>query len=333
MRKYTEQEKVAAREIRLKNRREARLSRIASGLCSTEGCNKKLVTKSLCGDCAARYREIQNTRLLSGLCVTGCGRPLFSKRMCKECSERVFTAERFRVTSGLCSKGCGRKLTTKWLCQQCHERYLIAAKRRRETLRQARIKSGLCDSGCGRPLKSHAKCAVCIARRKTGRIKRLEGKCYRKGCELSADGGLYCSSCKADRFARAEANRSLRMSLGLCTSYRCDNPLVTKYHCRKCADKANSYRRSSNREIISYDDALKVYGARCGACGTDRPGGKGIFCVDHCHVSGKVRGLLCNACNLGIGLLGDSADSIRKALHYLQRFESKIVTTSEPDHG
>lgn len=41
--------------------------------------------------------------------------------------------------------------------------------------------------------------------------------------------------------------------------------------------------------------------------------------VDHCHVSGKIRGLLCSNCNPGIGKFKDSIDLLRKAVAYLER--------------
>lgn len=41
--------------------------------------------------------------------------------------------------------------------------------------------------------------------------------------------------------------------------------------------------------------------------------------VDHCHASGRVRGLLCHSCNKAIGFLKDDMDRIARAIDYLQR--------------
>ena len=40
--------------------------------------------------------------------------------------------------------------------------------------------------------------------------------------------------------------------------------------------------------------------------------------VDHDHATGKIRGVLCNTCNMGLGCLGDNMDGLRKAAHYLK---------------
>ena len=41
------------------------------------------------------------------------------------------------------------------------------------------------------------------------------------------------------------------------------------------------------------------------------------FAVDHDHKTGKVRGLLCNQCNRGLGMLGDTKEAVERVLNYL----------------
>lgn len=41
--------------------------------------------------------------------------------------------------------------------------------------------------------------------------------------------------------------------------------------------------------------------------------------LDHCHVTMKLRGWLCRKCNTGMGLLGDTAENMRRAAAYLDK--------------
>jgi hypothetical protein len=61
----------------------------------------------------------------------------------------------------------------------------------------------------------------------------------------------------------------------------------------------------------SRDELLR--GKTCAVCGgTDR------LVIDHCHESGKLRGVLCNNCNLALGLVRDSIGTLLKMVEYLQ---------------
>lgn len=42
------------------------------------------------------------------------------------------------------------------------------------------------------------------------------------------------------------------------------------------------------------------------------------LCVDHCHLTGKVRGLLCTNCNRGIGYLKESIYNLENAIQYIK---------------
>lgn len=56
----------------------------------------------------------------------------------------------------------------------------------------------------------------------------------------------------------------------------------------------------------------------CAICGKNRSSAKKDLCVDHCHITGKIRGLLCDCCNRGMGLLGDSIEYLQSAAEYLK---------------
>ena len=47
--------------------------------------------------------------------------------------------------------------------------------------------------------------------------------------------------------------------------------------------------------------------------------------VDHCHKSGKIRGLLCKKCNLGIGHLNDDIDILNNSILYLNKYKKHNI--------
>lgn len=62
-----------------------------------------------------------------------------------------------------------------------------------------------------------------------------------------------------------------------------------------------------------YDFLLATQDEHCAMCpSADR------LVVDHCHDTGRVRGLLCHACNVGIGFLRDDPAILRSAIRYLE---------------
>ena len=73
---------------------------------------------------------------------------------------------------------------------------------------------------------------------------------------------------------------------------------------------------------IEFDQMLMNQFYSCKICGSRDPGPKGVFAVDHCHKTSKVRGLLCYLCNIGLGSFRDNQDFLASAITYLEDSKS-----------
>jgi len=94
--------------------------------------------------------------------------------------------------------------------------------------------------------------------------------------------------------------------------------------CRQCfAEKERKrwLRVNYGMALEDFEALLIAQGFRCAICGMAfSPDDRGLTpCVDHFHAEGRVRGLLCHACNLGIGHFCDDVDRLRSAIEYLRR--------------
>src|SRR4030043_929833 len=57
----------------------------------------------------------------------------------------------------------------------------------------------------------------------------------------------------------------------------------------------------------------------CAICGISQEDLGYTLEIDYNHNTGKVRGLLCKKCNLGIGMFGEDVENINKAIRYLEK--------------
>lgn len=86
--------------------------------------------------------------------------------------------------------------------------------------------------------------------------------------------------------------------------------------------KARNWKQKLRRYGLTqeqYDALMDRQGGMCAicSCGFSDSVRRRIN-VDHCHRSGRVRGLLCNSCNLGLGLFAELATVLGRAAEYLQ---------------
>lgn len=119
-------------------------------------------------------------------------------------------------------------------------------------------------------------------------------------------------------------------------SWRCKEcDKNTTLHSRKVRyERSRLQQRHANRKAKygltegEFNKLLTLQGGKCECCGElltdefEKQHARNKLVIDHCHKTGEVRGLLCTMCNKGIGLLGETADSLYKAYKYLKKFET-----------
>ena len=129
--------------------------------------------------------------------------------------------------------------------------------------------------------------------------------------------------------------RGIKCSIEDCTAAaKCKGFCNSHYEKTKTASgyKRKSYTAENRRAIHlrarygidqnGYDALLRKQGGLCAVCGeppkkAGRAHWSGKLCVDHDHATGRVRGLLCNSCNLAIGYI-QSPETLERAAQYLR---------------
>ena len=92
----------------------------------------------------------------------------------------------------------------------------------------------------------------------------------------------------------------------------------------KCAQKVKPkhHKRWSLTKLYGiteaeWDAMFDAQGGCCKICNTHQSNLKKTLHVDHDHKTGRIRGLLCQKCNHGIGLFSDDPENLRRAAEYL----------------
>jgi hypothetical protein len=97
---------------------------------------------------------------------------------------------------------------------------------------------------------------------------------------------------------------------------------------RKNPDKAKEIARRANKKRtmkivginqLIIDQQLISQNNSCAICGISQKALNYSLAIDHCHTTGKFRGLLCHPCNLGIGNFKDIPGLLLEAYNYLIR--------------
>lgn len=83
----------------------------------------------------------------------------------------------------------------------------------------------------------------------------------------------------------------------------------------KSSYKKWALKKNYGLSIEEYNSLLKLQNNCCAICNKKEQ--KKMLAVDHCHSTGKVRGLLCSKCNTAIGLVKENKETLNKMIAYL----------------
>ena len=78
------------------------------------------------------------------------------------------------------------------------------------------------------------------------------------------------------------------------------------------------YRQKYGLTLAQRDAMLEAQGGVCAICQEIETAKRG-WAVDHCHATGTVRGILCQACNLVLGHADDDVELLKRMIGYLEK--------------
>lgn len=100
-------------------------------------------------------------------------------------------------------------------------------------------------------------------------------------------------------------------------AWRAKQPKLTRIEA-----KDRRLRRLYGISLEEYDCLRNKQDGKCAICGSKgtetKSGTRYALAVDHCHITGSVRGLLCQDCNSGLGSLKDDVALLERAILYLK---------------
>ena len=148
---------------------------------------------------------------------------------------------------------------------------------------------------------------------------------------MSAARQMACSDCGitirvVTCSTRCENCRKEAFRAGKRAQYQKHKHKIAARHKKRYSDNPDKYRgyHYKHRYGITRDEVAAMHarqGRVCAICGKEIPltgaSRTELAVVDHCHSTGKVRGLLCRPCNLLIGHAGDSTKILSAAIAYL----------------
>jgi hypothetical protein len=130
-------------------------------------------------------------------------------------------------------------------------------------------------------------------------------------CDKSAiEGRNRCTDCLAKTVRRAKQRYNERIANNQCPLCG-KEPVDNKRFCQECL-----YKETASDFGISIEEVARLRKLPCEVCGeTERT------VLDHDHVTGATRGILCNGCNAALGFVKENTKTLQSLISYIQRYQ------------
>lgn len=126
-----------------------------------------------------------------------------------------------------------------------------------------------------------------------------------------------CALCNAEKdYSEFPTNKNGRY--GLHSQCKVCRNNVSKYRYANGDSYALRLQKLYNLTVDEYEQLYAEANGCCQVCGISEEDNNKRLAVDHCHSTGKVRGLLCGKCNTALGQLDDDLDKISALYSYLK---------------
>lgn len=128
---------------------------------------------------------------------------------------------------------------------------------------------------------------------------------------------MKCPTCKKNK-PRTSFNKDNRSVRGFC--WQCRVCVRKSRQSTYCAERQKIRNIKTKYKVTTEEIKLLKKIVRCDLCGKKvswTPRAKQVAAIDHCHDSNQVRGVLCKCCNTGLGKIGDTVATVKRALTYV----------------
>lgn len=136
----------------------------------------------------------------------------------------------------------------------------------------------------------------------------------------------HCKECNQwlalDKFGKASRKCGCRLSSYCKECRRKKEKIVRETYPDRCAKAVRKYmlKKKYGLSLEAFEKLLEKQNGKCAICNmTTAESCYENLCIDHDHKTGKVRGLLCPSCNVGIGNLKHSVALFNKAISYIKK--------------